>query len=61
MEKCLNDACGVPLEIMDNCCKAIDLIEVFAAKGSVLGGQRCGRGCRLLPVRAERGQPECLY
>ena len=36
MEKCLNDACGVPMEIMENCCRAIDLIEIFAAKGSVL-------------------------
>lgn len=42
MEKCLNDACGVPLEIMDNCCKAIDLIEVFAAKGSVLAVSDAG-------------------
>ena len=42
MEKCLNDACGVPMEIMDNCCRAIDLIEIFAAKGSVLAVSDAG-------------------
>ena len=42
MEKCLNEACGVPLEIMENCCRAIDLIEVFAAKGSVLAVSDAG-------------------
>ena len=42
MEKCLNDACGVPMEIMENCCRAIDLIEIFAAKGSVLAVSGAG-------------------
>ena len=42
MEKCLNDACGVPMEIMENCCRAIDLIEIFAAKGSVLAVSDAG-------------------
>ncbi len=42
MEICLNDACKVPLEIMENCCRAIDLIEVFAAKGSVLAVSDAG-------------------
>lgn len=42
MEKCLNDACGVPMEILENCCRAIDLIEIFAAKGSVLAVSDAG-------------------
>src|SRR5699024_4211884 len=42
MEKCLNDACGVPMEIMENCCRANDLIEIFAAKGSVLAVSDAG-------------------
>ncbi len=42
MEICLNDACGVPMEIMENCCRALDLIEVFAAKGSLLAVSDAG-------------------
>ena len=34
MEIVLKDACSVPMEIMERCCEAIDLIEVFAEKGS---------------------------
>lgn len=36
MEKCLRDAAGAPLEILDLCCEAIELQKEFAAKGSVL-------------------------
>lgn len=36
MEIVLKDACEVPLEIMKKCCEAIEVIEEFAAKGSVL-------------------------
>ena len=32
----LKDACAVPMEIMEKCCEAIDVIEEFAAKGSAL-------------------------
>ena len=32
----LKDACEVPMEIMRCCCKAIELIEDYAAKGSVI-------------------------
>ena len=32
----LKDACSVPMEIMEKCCEAIDLIVEFAAKGSAL-------------------------
>ena len=34
MENALNVACGVPIEIMKTCARGIDLVEVFAAKGS---------------------------
>ena len=36
MEIVLKDACSVPMEIMEKCCEAIDLIVEFAAKGSAL-------------------------
>ena len=36
MEIVLKDACSVPMEIMEKCCEAIDIIVEFAAKGSAL-------------------------
>ena len=36
MEEALVAACFVPLRIMEKCCEAIDLVEVFAEKGSVI-------------------------
>lgn len=36
MEIVLKDACDVPLDIMKKCCEAIEVIEEFAAKGSVI-------------------------
>ncbi len=36
MEACLNDACSVPIMIMEACCEAIDMAAEFAAKGSRL-------------------------
>lgn len=36
MEKCLYDACMVPINIMEVCCKVISLVGTFAEKGSVL-------------------------
>ena len=36
MEIVLRDACSVPMEIMEKCCEAIDIIAVFAEKGSVI-------------------------
>lgn len=44
METVLKDACSVPLEIMEKCCKAIDLHREFAAKGSVLAVSDAGVG-----------------
>ena len=37
-------ACAVPMEIMECCCRAIDIIEVFAAKGSRLAVSDAGAG-----------------
>ena len=36
MAKVLREASEVPLEIMRNCCKALDLIAEYAQKGSVI-------------------------
>ena len=36
LEKCLRDAASAPFEIMELSCKAIELLEQFAAKGSKL-------------------------
>lgn len=40
----LKDACSVPMEIMRKCCEALDLIEEFAAKGSVIALSDAGVG-----------------
>lgn len=44
MEAALKDACMVPIEIMEKCCEAIDLLAEFAAKGSVLAISDAGVG-----------------
>ncbi len=40
-------ACSVPMEIMETCCEAIDVIRVFAEKGSRLAvsDAGCGAAC----------------
>ena len=40
----LKDACAVPLQIMHKCCDAIELIEEFAQKGSVIALSDAGVG-----------------
>lgn len=40
----LKDACSVPMEIMRKCCEAIELIEEFAAKGSIIALSDAGVG-----------------
>ena len=40
----LKDACSVPMEIMEKCCEAIDVIEEFAAKGSAFAISDAGVG-----------------
>ena len=44
MEIVLKDACSVPMEIMEKCCEAIELIKEFAAKGSALAIRDAGVG-----------------
>ncbi|MDD2981636.1 MAG: cyclodeaminase/cyclohydrolase family protein [Hespellia sp.] len=44
MEIVLKDACSVPMEIMEKCCEAIELIVEFAAKGSALAISDAGVG-----------------
>ena len=44
MEIVLKDACAVPMEIMEKCCEAIDVIKEFAAKGSALAISDAGVG-----------------
>ena len=47
MEAALKDACSVPLEIMELCCKAIELQKEFAEKGSSLVLSDAGVGAAL--------------
>lgn len=44
MEIVLRNACSVPMEIMEKCCEAIDIIAVFAEKGSVIAISDAGVG-----------------
>ena len=44
MAAALKDACAVPMEIMEKCCEALDLIKEFADKGSALAISDAGVG-----------------
>jgi methenyltetrahydrofolate cyclohydrolase len=44
MESCLREACSVPMEIMEKCCEAIELIAEYAKKGSSLAISDAGVG-----------------
>ena len=44
MEEALKVACGAPMEIMEACCEAIDIIVEFAEKGSKLAISDAGVG-----------------
>ena len=44
MEAALKEACSVPMEIMEKCCEAIELIVEFGAKGSRLAISDAGVG-----------------
>lgn len=48
MEEALKDACSVPMEIMEKCCEAIDIIAEFAEKGSVIAISDAGVGATFL-------------
>ena len=47
LEEATLTACSVPMEIMETCCAAIDVIDVFARKGSRLAvsDAGCGAAC----------------
>ena len=47
MEEATLTACSVPMEIMEKCCEAIEVIAVFAEKGSRLAvsDAGCGAAC----------------
>ena len=47
MEKCLRNASAAPLEILELCCKAIELQQGFAEKGSVLAVSDAGTGAAI--------------
>ena len=44
VQTCALPICAVPMEIMEKCCEAIDVIEEFAAKGSALAISDAGVG-----------------
>lgn len=48
MEEALKEACSVPVEIMKTCARGIDLVEVFAKKGSKIALSDAGVGATLL-------------
>ena len=48
MEAALKEACSVPMEIMEKCCEAIDIIDEFAKKGSVIAISDAGVGATFL-------------
>ena len=53
MEAALREACSVPMEIMEKCCEAIDVIEIFAKKGSVIAISDAGVGAAFLKAALE--------
>ncbi len=44
MTEVLKEACAVPIEIMEKCCEAIDLMEGFAKMGSTIAISDAGVG-----------------
>ena len=44
LEEALRSACTVPMEIMEKCCEALDLIREFADKGSRMAVSDAGAG-----------------
>lgn len=53
MEAALKEACSVPMEIMEKCCEAIDVIDIFAKKGSVIAISDAGVGAAFLKAALE--------
>ncbi len=53
LEKCSQDACQVPLLIMEKCCEAIDILIRFAEHGSRLAVSDAGAGLILCKAAME--------
>jgi methenyltetrahydrofolate cyclohydrolase len=53
MEIVLKEACSVPMEIMEKCCEAIDVIEKFAAKGAAIAISDAGVGATFCKAALE--------
>ena len=50
LEKALDAACAVPLEVMEKCAEGIALVEEYAAKGSVMAVSDAGCAAALCKV-----------
>ncbi len=61
MEIVLKDACSVPMEIMEKCCEAIDIIAEFAAKGSALAISDAGVGAAFCKAASKGCEPERVH
>ncbi len=48
MEKCLLEATLVPMEIMNQCCRAIELLQAYSQKGSRMAISDAGAGAAIL-------------
>lgn len=53
MEAALKDACVVPMKIMENCCRAIEICRTFAEKGSKLAISDAAAGATLCGAALE--------
>lgn len=47
MERCLLDATLVPMEIMNQCCRAIELLQAYSQKGSRMAISDAGAGAAI--------------
>ena len=50
LEKALDAACAVPLEVMEKCAEGVALVEEYAAKGSVMAVSDAGCAAALCKV-----------
>ena len=57
----LKDACSVPMEIMEKCCEALELIVEFCGKGFRSGHQRRRRRRGFLQGGSSGRFPQCIY
>ena len=63
LEKALDAACAVPLEVMEKCAEGIALVEEYAAKGSVMAVSDAGCAaalCKAAKLMADRERAAAL-